>query len=510
MGKLGQFSYGFDEELENGAGGAMGSQVGSQTGGSGAGLPSFNSLQTTPGSALQSPKNTGITGGMGLPNSQVPAGLDKLPGSYNTGFAGGIGLPNADAPPPGTWGPMVPMDPVGRLPMRNGQPPANAQALSRGPAQPSALPQSSVPVVQELQSTLAQLQTAGTPQDKAVLSDQLSRSVTQALQAQGHKVTIGEDGTLVVDGRPYSLGGSSSALATAKTTMNAAGGGAPVDPTTWQPSGQSGYTPGEIPIDDVPVFTYEQLMKDMGGSVDESTAKLLEQILANPESMDPRMVDTLKAASKDELADLFAGDMDRLRELGVDYGIDDSPWLAAEEMDARGQRNRSLVGSNRAIDIDAAKTNFNDRLRAAEAGTNYGTARASRVSAAASTALASSAAKGDRLALREQVAAEAARLNLSAEQVMADFVSERLADATRRYGIDIGAQISREQLAQADKHFLEELSFKIEALAQQDRHFREDLSFREDTFGAEHDLNLRQQGFLEDQAAWQRANSLLG
>jgi hypothetical protein len=442
MAQFGEFNYGFDEELNrpnfglhqqaasaNGLGGGVGAQVGSQTGGSGAGMPSAPPTPAAPTRTMEQANSI-------LSNA---------------------GVSTAETSDQQAW-----VD--GRL----SDDEFRHRAASRGASSGGGGGvQESFSRIRNLQGTAAQIRSAQDPMQRAALSDQLARGIAQTLQQQGHEVSF-DGGQLVVDGRPY------------------------VIPTfeTWQPTGVSGYQPGAIGTDDIPQFSFESLLQQMGGPVDEQTAALVSSILQNPESLSPLMVDTLKARSKDELADLYTGDMARLRELGVSHGIQDSPWLAAEEMDARGRRNSALVASNRDIDIEAARTNFGDRLNAASAGTAFTNARAGRVQAAGSLALARAAATGDRLALRESVNQQAAQLGISAQQVLGSYLAERAADANRRWGL----QLEADRLSMMDRQFQEELALKLEQLAQADAQFR-----------AQHDLNVRQQQFVEEEADWRRS-----
>lgn len=449
MPRFGDFSYGFDEDIEgptkNGLGGGVGAQVGSQTGGSGAGLP--------------------VTS---MPEMGVPA------------------LPPGAPPPPAAPAAFDPSKVPQGVDMEwaqrfHGTDPGDYHRMSEQFAQtqqPKAQPSSAqqqFSTLRNFQSTLSQIQSTRDPNQQAALKDNLARGIAQTLQEQGHDVKFDGD-QIIVDGRPYVVGG------------NPANAGRTFE--NWAPNSTTSYKPGEIGMGDIPNFSFESLMQQMGGPVDDQTAALVSSILSNPESMGAHVVDSMKARSKDELAELHGGDMDRLRELGVSYGIQDSPWLAAEEMEARGRRNNALVGSNREIDIEAARTNFGDRLNAAGAGTAYSNAKAGRVQSAASLALSRAAATGDRLALRESVNQEAARLGIAAEQVMANYISEKAADASRRWGL----QLEADKIAMMDRHFQEELAFKLEQLDMLDQQF-----------GASHDLNLRQQEMLEKEQNWRQS-----
>jgi hypothetical protein len=117
------------------------------------------------------------------------------------------------------------------------------------------------------------------------------------------------------------------------------------------------------------------------------------------------------------------------------------------------------------------------------------------VALAADTTLKAAAAKGDRIALREAIKQKATELGQSADKVRLDYTLGVIDDATRRYGIDVGASIDREKLAQAGREFQEDLAFRIAALAQADRQF-----------GAQYGIDLARYQRDLDNDAWARYN----
>jgi hypothetical protein len=117
------------------------------------------------------------------------------------------------------------------------------------------------------------------------------------------------------------------------------------------------------------------------------------------------------------------------------------------------------------------------------------------VALAADTTLKAAAAKGDRIALREAIKQKATELGQSADKVRLDYTLGVIDDATRRYGIDVGASIDREKLAQAGREFQEDLAFRIAALAQADRQF-----------GAQYGIDLGRYQRDLDNDAWARYN----
>ncbi len=215
------------------------------------------------------------------------------------------------------------------------------------------------------------------------------------------------------------------------TPVNLPSGPAPVG--GWAPAARS-YAPGDVPMDDLPSHSFEDLLARMqnpdpaqvetqydagqvsndplnlgrveddfhagrvsndpldtytfkgfgdlgrlgGGPVDPATEALILRQVGTPESLDARTIDTLKARNKDELADQQALEEENLRAMGGQLGIDDSPWLASERLASKRGRDLAVVKGNRDIDIEAARTNAADRRAAAELGMSYASSKAGR------------------------------------------------------------------------------------------------------------------------------------
>jgi hypothetical protein len=184
------------------------------------------------------------------------------------------------------------------------------------------------------------------------------------------------------------------------------GGGAANPRPAWMQS--QPYTPGEIGTDDLR-FSWEDGMHDMPdyvptnvsgsgyqsqdvgaedyatydfggwsglpgygvGAVGDDTDALIRSIIANPESLDARTVDMMKAAGREEQSALGAQADEEMRAMGFEYGIEGSPWMAAERLQGRRDRDAAVTGSNRNIEIEAAKTNTGDRRAAGTLAASY-------------------------------------------------------------------------------------------------------------------------------------------
>lgn len=339
-----------------------------------------------------------------------------------------------------------------------------------------------------------------------------------------------------------------------------------------------GYDAPALSADPLATYSFEDfgdLGQFGGGPTDAETEALISSILAHPESLDARTIDMLKAASKDELAQMSESEIQDLQQQGVRLGITDSSWLQSEVNTSKRTRDQGLVKSNRDIELTAAQTNLADKRAAAELGASYASSKAGRnlaergqrfteatagegleqaevasknaatqyktevaqrdienafrsstdqraargqrfteattgeglkqdsiasqnaateyqtrisqqnvenafrstadqraaVALASDTSLRAAALKGDRIALQESLKQKAAELGQSADRVQLDYVLGLLHDATSRYGIEVGASIDRQKLAQAGSEFQQDLIFRIMALQQSDAQF---------------------------------------
>lgn len=277
------------------------------------------------------------------------------------------------------------------------------------------------------------------------------------------------------------------------------------------------YQPGEIGMDDIPDVDPNAILGQMGtyqpehyqvgdledGPVAGDEESLMRSILGNPESLDPTTIARMKVGSREQAAQLGQQDDAEAVALGYEGGFADSPWLASQRLARRGQTNEQIQKGDREVDIEAARTNAGDRRSAAALGSSYlserGAAKrgnealrqsgaslnsqnafnaanlqSNNVVQSTKLALDASAAKGDRMALRESVNQAAAQLGISKDKLMLDYVTSQMDDMTKRLGIDVqaalgreGFQVDREKLAQSGREFHEELAFKLQQLAQQ-------------------------------------------
>ncbi len=178
---------------------------------------------------------------------------------------------------------------------------------------------------------------------------------------------------------PYGNGGwappGSPAAVQAQQQQAAAAPPAPVDPRLGQRGSVDArgvYTAGQAPTQ-----TYQaQHVKDFRApdlsSVQAPTQKLIEQLLANPQTMTPQVIDQLKGREQDaaslmerQIRDSIMGDAAR-RGLGVD-----SNYVQGQIRGLADSTNRGLLGSYRDIDINAIGQNRADMMNAIGTGNDY-------------------------------------------------------------------------------------------------------------------------------------------
>lgn len=258
---------------------------------------------------------------------------------------------------------------------------------------------------------------------------------------------------------------------------------------TWTPS-WGGYQPGALGTEDLEGFSFDELLRQLQPSgTDDAVDASIRRLLDNPHSMDDLTVDRMKAASKDELAEMADMQGDELRAFGSSMGIDDSNWMGARMADNAFNRDRAIVDSNRTVDMTAAQTRKADERAALQLGGGLANmsrqARQQAVSLAADTALKAAAQRGDRMALNESFRQKAAELGLSADEVSSRYSLGVMQDLTDRYGIDIGRDIDMRKLDQADSQFKQDLAFKMAQLQAQLEMFYTTENRLERTTGAE-------------------------
>jgi hypothetical protein len=417
--------------------------------------PSYSDASALSGAA---PTNDPLTASFDVPGLTPPAGDAGASSGADATTGQGIDEQNPTASPtPSSINPTTGTL-MGSTPTQQ-EPAAGELSASGGSDAPDA----------KYTDMLTSVQQAENPQDKAVAQDALARTMYTDLKEAGHDVKWDGD-QLIVDGRRYVLG-DGAAPTSAQQTFTRTG------PT---------YQPGQIDALD----GFDPTAG--AGGLDAQTAAAVRDLLTTPSGLDPRTVDMMKGKSREEAAALADQADEDLMRFGFASGIDDSRWLASERAANLRGRDESVIRSNRDIDITAANQQAEDRRAAIGVSQNY-------LALKSDNAFKTAALQGDRMALRESINQKAAELGMSADALSLEYTMGLLDDATKRYGIDIGAQIDREKLAQAGTQFQQELMFKFAQLEQLD-----------DQFAAEYGLNLAQFGANEDQRQFDNSLKLFG
>ncbi len=282
-----------------------------------------------------------------------------------------------------------------------------------------------------------------------------------------------------------------------------------------------GYVPGDIPFDDIPSMTYDELMAEMGpnyvpgeistgalgpgAEMNEAVESGVLGLLDDPYSINDQILAQQKAESKDSRAGIYQQELDEIAMAEGNLNLGDSRYTDAARRGSRRSMREGIVGDTRTLDLAAASTRKEDERKALALGESYAASKSARtlaedqqrtdvaqknidnmfrsqaerrssVELASDVRLGQAAATQDRLKLREEMAAKAAEIGVSQDKLMLDYTLGVMADATDRYGINIGAELSRAALAQSSREFKENLIFKYKALAQADAQFAAQLA----------------------------------
>lgn len=304
------------------------------------------------------------------------------------------------------------------------------------------------------------------------------------------------------------------------------------------------YTPGTLGPAELP-WSYDSLMSDLqsGNPVTADTDALIQRILQHPESMDPQTVAMLKARDDEEQGQAALSEDQAAKRFGFNNGLADSNWLASERAATARSADAAQIANRRTIDLTAASTNAEDRLKAASLGASYQGQRANQQNAAVSTAgglalgkagqetsrftateqakqagaasrqqavsLAvdtafKSAAEGrDRFALNESLKQQATQLGISQDKLTQDYVVNTLADLTKRYGIDVGANIDLAKLKEQSREFQQDLLVKIQQMKILAAQWQAEMEQRDRQFGSNLALNYDQLNSSNENSWWQ-------
>lgn len=127
--------------------------------------------------------------------------------------------------------------------------------------------------------------------------------------------------------------------------------------------------------------------------------------------------------------------------------------------------NEAMRGQAADRNLKAAQQNIENQFKSAEE-------HRAAVQLASDVGLKSAALRQDRVALEEGFKQKAAELGQSADKIRQDYLLGVMDDLTRRFGINVGAQVDREKLSQAGREFQLDLAFRLAALKQANEQFK--------------------------------------
>lgn len=195
-------------------------------------------------------------------------------------------------------------------------------------------------------------------------------------------------------------------------------------------------------------FSWEDILSRLeSGESSQGLERLMQQLMANPSSLDEHAVGSMKARMKDTLAEQAQFEEQDRGGWANSMGIDDSPWYASERAAGDRSRNQAIAQGAQDIDIEAAQTRASDMRAAAGIGQSY--------------------------------------QHLRGQQLMGALA----ADMDR-----LGLQFNYDQLSQQNDQFLRDLGMRLQQLAQMDRQF-----------GANYGLDLERLRQQADRDAWERS-----
>ena len=133
------------------------------------------------------------------------------------------------------------------------------------------------------------------------------------------------------------------------------------------------------PRESTPLSPYQQ---ENTGTVGAQGTDLMQRMLANPESLPPAVVEQMKAASKQSASSQAEQLRGQASANLAGRGFSSGGGMQTSADSAVDQNFLdTLLNANRDTDINAAQTNFNDRLKTSQAGTDFMNAATNRSTA---------------------------------------------------------------------------------------------------------------------------------
>lgn len=201
-------------------------------------------------------------------------------------------------------------------------------------------------------------------------------------------------------------------------------------------------------------------------ATEQSLEQLVQQMLAHPESLSERDVETLKAKGAEDAASAARAQDEEIQHFGYGAQLQDSPWLASQRATNAWQGREATIKSNRDIDVAAMQKRQADRLAAGDLGQAY-------------------------VKFQADKKRQAEELGISQKQVLTSYIKVQ----HDFFAQSMGFQIDAKKLEQQSLQFQQDLAFRYEQLKQQS-----------DQFAAEFNLAMQKFQHQKDEDAWKKAH----
>lgn len=156
-------------------------------------------------------------------------------------------------------------------------------------------------------------------------------------------------------------------------------GWTPYSPGT--PPPEATYRPGQLPTTPLPTYNpyqHTQFQAPNQAGTENAQNELLMRVLGSPESLDPLTISRLQERQKEDALRYEQDLGQQLRQSAASRGVGGGGAAQAGLRRLGQDTSRSILGSNRDIAIEAARTNMADRLNALGAATGVLNARSGR------------------------------------------------------------------------------------------------------------------------------------
>lgn len=124
--------------------------------------------------------------------------------------------------------------------------------------------------------------------------------------------------------------------------------------------------------------TLGQFQAPNQSGIDQQQQSLIQQILANPQTMSPQVVNQQKEAQKEQLMAMQAQTLGQAQQSGAARGMMNSGWMDTQQRKASENLISQLTQGYRDTDLKAAQTNRQDQLNALQGADAFQTNQMNR------------------------------------------------------------------------------------------------------------------------------------